>query len=62
MTQVWYAIGDAVTAILPAIKAIGRGGNIFFSLATAVLSFYWMWVLTKNPDAVRSNKISEQPK
>lgn len=62
MTTVWHSLGDFFTAITPAIRAIGRMGNIFFSLSVAILSFYWMYVLTKNPDKVRSNKIENQPK
>ena len=62
MTTVWYGIGDFVTGITPGIRAIGHFGNIFFSLATAILSFYWMSVLAKNPDKVRSNRIEDQPK
>jgi hypothetical protein len=61
MTSVFYAIGDIVKAMLPAFRALGHPANIFFSLATAVLVFYWISVLIKNPDAVRSNKVEDQP-
>jgi hypothetical protein len=45
MTSVFYAIGDIVKAMLPAFKALGHPANIFFSLATAVLVFYWIYTL-----------------
>jgi hypothetical protein len=61
MTSVFYAIGDMVKAMLPAFKALGHPANIFFSLATAVLVFYWISVLIKNPDQIRSNKVEDQP-
>jgi hypothetical protein len=61
MTSVFYAIGDIVKAMLPAFKALGHPANIFFSLATAVLVFYWISVLIKNPDQIRSNKVEDQP-
>jgi hypothetical protein len=61
MTSVFYAIGDIVKAMLPAFKALGHSANIFFSLATSVLVFYWISVLIKNPDQIRSNKVEDQP-
>jgi hypothetical protein len=61
MTSVFHAIGDIVTAMLPAFRALGHSANIFFSLATAVLVFYWISVLIKNPDKVRSNRVEDQP-
>lgn len=61
MTSVFYAIGDIVKSMLPAFKALGHPANIFFSLATAVLVFYWISVLIKNPDQIRSNKVEDQP-
>jgi hypothetical protein len=61
MTAVWHAIGDFFTALHPLFRALGRGGNIFFSLSIAVLVFYWCSVLLKNPDKIRTNKIEDQP-
>jgi len=61
MDQFWYATADFFQALFPIFKAMGRLGAIFFGVSIAVLSFYWMWVLMKNPDEIRSNRVEDQP-
>lgn len=61
MDQFWYATADFFQALYPLFKTLGRFGAIFYGLAIAVLSFYWMWVLMKNPDEIRSNRVEDQP-
>ena len=61
MDGLWYFTADFFEAIFPFIKAIGRFGNAFFAISTAILSVYWIGHLFKNPDAMRSNRLEDQP-
>lgn len=61
MDGLWYLIKDIFEALYPAFKAVGRFGDAFFALSIAILSFYWIFHLAKNPDAIRSNKLEDQP-
>lgn len=61
MDQFWYSIADFFQVLFPIFKALGRFGAMFFGTTIAILCFYWMWVLEKNPDEIRSNRVEDQP-
>lgn len=61
MDGLFHAIAHFFEALFPLFKAIGRFADGFFAIAVAVLSFYWINYLRKNPDAIQSNRIEDQP-
>lgn len=61
MDAVWYAIADFFEFCFPLFRALGKFMVAFFGFAIAIMSFYWMWYLSKNPDKIRSNRVEDQP-
>ncbi len=48
MTSIWFAIGDFFTAIIPAIKSMGRAGNFFFFFLGFIANAAWIVYMMKN--------------